>query len=345
MKKLLSIIIPTYNMEVLLDRCLTSLILEKKELRDKLDVIVVNDGSTDSSSEIAHRYAENYPEMFSVIDKSNGNYGSCINAALPYITGKYVRILDADDSYVTKNLPEYLAVLERQDVELVLSDYEIVDMDGNIISRPVYSFARRKVFSFASIKSEPFLAMHTVAYASEIFKRIKYHQTEGVSYTDLEWVFYPMSEVNNVYYYDKTIYRYLDGREGQTVDPSIRLKRLSHMEKGLWTQLSIFEKISPSNVAYGYMHGVIAYRTRLLYTWGLDRKADYDLMAFDNKLKRDYPRLYDEASKYTIPLGIGNFQLPIVKMWRKVKKRNGLYLFPSYDLHVIINRIKSLFIR
>ena len=187
--------------------------------------------------------------------------------------------------------------------------------------------------------------MHTVAYASEIFKRIKYHQTEGVSYTDLEWVFYLMSEVHNVYYYDKTIYRYLDGREGQTVDPSIRLKRLSHMEKGLWTQLSIFEKISPSNVAYGYMHGVIAYRTRLLYTWGLDRKADYDLMAFDNKLKRDYPRLYEEASRYTIPLGIGNFQLPIVKMWRKVKKRNGLYLFPSYDLHVIINRIKSLFIR
>ena len=340
MQKLLSIIIPTYNMQVLLDQCLTSLILDDKDLREKLDVIIVNDGSTDRSSEIAHGYTEKYPDMFSVIDKPNGNYGSCINAALPFVKGKYVRILDADDSYHTDELSQYLDALELLDVELVLSDYEKVNTDGLSFFKSKYPFKVKEVFPFIDVPEGLFIAMHSVAYLSDIFKRIDYHQTEGVSYTDLEWVFHPMSKVRTVYYYDKVIYKYLEGREGQTVDPTIRLKRLSHMEKGLWNQLEVFKKISPQNMAYNYMHGVITYRTKLLYTWGLDKKATYDLVAFDQKLKKDYPQIYKEATHYTIPLGVSDIEMPIVKMWRKVKKRSLLYLFPLFDLYVIINRVK-----
>lgn len=341
MKKLLSIIVPTYNMEALLDQCLTSLILETKEQRETLDVIVVNDGSTDRSSEIAHGYAAKYPEMFSVIDKENGNYGSCINAALPKVKGKYVRILDADDSYFTEELADYLNLLNQLDVELVLSNYETINPDGNVIAKSGYPLPPNIVTAFSEIPAGLFIAMHSVAYLSVIFKHIKYHQTEGISYTDLEWVFHPMSEVHAFYYYNKSIYRYLEGREGQTIDPAVRLKRLSHMEKGLWTQLEIFRHIPNTNMAYNYMHGVITYRTKLIYTWGLDRKARFDLLAFDKMLKQDYPQVYMEASQYTIPLGIFDIQMPIIRMWRKVKIRNGLYLFPLFDLHVIINRIKS----
>lgn len=128
--KLLSIIVPTYNMEALLEKDLNSLVLETEEQRAKLDVIVVNDGSKDRSSEIAHQFADRYPEEFRVLDKANGNYGSCINAALPLVQGKYVRIMDADDSYYTENLPAYLDVLEKQDAELVLSPYDRIDEYG-----------------------------------------------------------------------------------------------------------------------------------------------------------------------------------------------------------------------
>jgi len=71
---------------------------------DMLEIIVVNDGSNDNSSAIAHEYAENYPHNYIVIDKPNGNYGSCINAALKIATGKYFRICDADDRYNKINL-------------------------------------------------------------------------------------------------------------------------------------------------------------------------------------------------------------------------------------------------
>ena len=79
--KRLSVIIPTYNMAELLPACLDSLV--RSTASSLLDVVVVNDGSRDSSLSIAQRYADRYPDIVRVIDKPNGNYGSTINAALP----------------------------------------------------------------------------------------------------------------------------------------------------------------------------------------------------------------------------------------------------------------------
>ena len=80
--KILTVIVPSYNMEKYLPKCLGSLIVAS-ELMERIEVIVVNDGSTDRTSEIAHEFAANYPQTFKVIDKSHGHYGSCINTALP----------------------------------------------------------------------------------------------------------------------------------------------------------------------------------------------------------------------------------------------------------------------
>ena len=340
MEKLLTIIIPTYNMETLLDHCLISLVLDTKELREKLDVIVIIDGATDRSSEIAHQYAERYPEMFSVIDKENGNYGSCINAALPRVQGKYVRILDADDSYYTKELPAYLDVLEQQDVDLVLTDYEKVNEKGRTTCVVRLPFVAEKVFSFEELTAYEPIVMHAVAYRSNIFKRICYHQTEGVSYTDQEWIFHPMTEVHSVYYHNHIIYKYLVGRDGQTVSPQEIMKRLPHIEKGLWTMMKDYQDTSETNSAYKYMSYAIKRRTIRLYVWAFDKNATFNLVAFDKRFKCDYPLLYKKAGSYTVPVGVFNMQMPIIKMWRRVKSKKGMYLFPLYDLHVIANRLK-----
>ena len=110
MNKILTIIIPTYNMEKYLRRCLDSLIIDEEEMK-QLEVLVINDGSKDSSSQIAHEYQDKYPDTFRVIDKENGNYGSCINRGLKEATRKYVKVLDADDSFDTKNFAKLLNVL------------------------------------------------------------------------------------------------------------------------------------------------------------------------------------------------------------------------------------------
>ena len=96
MTKILSVIIPSYNMEDYLQKCLDSLILNDKKQMEMLDVLVINDGSTDATSSIAHRYQARYPGIFRVIDKGNGHYGSCVNRGLSEARGKYVKILDAE---------------------------------------------------------------------------------------------------------------------------------------------------------------------------------------------------------------------------------------------------------
>ena len=341
MNKILSIIIPTYNMEALLDGCLSSLVLDTFEKRQLLDVIVVNDGSKDRSSDIAHEYARKYPEMFSVIDKENGNYGSCINAALPHVRGKYVRILDADDRYLTENLTEYLNVLNAVDVDMVLSDYVTVNEFGEERDTTIFPLTANEVMGFSELPDYCPLAMHAVAYRSGIFDEIDYHQTEGVSYTDMEWIFHPLTRVKSLYYFHKPIYRYLLGREGQSVDTITMIKRLNHREKGVYSQLKIINSLHTDNPAYKRMENMIQGRLQFIYYNSFSRYSDFDLKRLDSTLERDYPYFYKELEKYYVPVGILNIQMPIVKIWRRFGNKKAMVLHPLYALHLIIKLFRK----
>ena len=78
MGKILSVSIASYNVEKFIRKALDSCCVP--EIMDRLEVLVVNDGSTDSTLEIAREYEEKYPQTFRVIDKKNGGYGSTVNA-------------------------------------------------------------------------------------------------------------------------------------------------------------------------------------------------------------------------------------------------------------------------
>ena len=135
---ILSVIVPSYNMEAYLPKCLGSLIVAP-ELMERLEVLVVNDGSKDRASEIAHEFASKWPQTFKVIDKENGHYGSCINAALPVFTGKYVRLLDADDAADTSGFATYLRRLEMLDADLVLTDYVMSNLKAKVVKGAVWA--------------------------------------------------------------------------------------------------------------------------------------------------------------------------------------------------------------
>jgi glycosyltransferase involved in cell wall biosynthesis len=105
---------------------------------DAVEVLVVNDGSKDSSSAIAHEYAAMYPKSIVVIDKENGNYGSCINRGLKAATGKYIKVLDADDSFDTENFEQYVQLLKTVNVDMLLTDYVIVNEQGDVKSNTTF---------------------------------------------------------------------------------------------------------------------------------------------------------------------------------------------------------------
>lgn len=172
MEKILTIVIPTYNMQDYLRRCLDSLIVSDEQM-SLLEVLIINDGSKDSSSAIAHEYQNKYPATFRVVDKENGNYGSCINRALKEATGKYIKVLDADDYFSTDNFSSYMCYLQRHDVDLVLNDFVYTTSDGAI----PYRWTGRNLpvnqsFSFDKLGAGSTMMMHAVAYKREIFNYI-----------------------------------------------------------------------------------------------------------------------------------------------------------------------------
>lgn len=217
-------------MEEYLDKCISSLLIRQI---DNLDILVINDGSKDRTSEIGHKYEALYPNSIRCIDKENGNYGSCINRGLSLAVGKYVKILDADDSFYSSELSNLVVALKEIETDLVICNYDIVDVNGNITReirvRKSTCFEGCNEFKdIEKILEFPYFQMHAICYKSRIFKHINYKQTEGISYTDQEWMYFPMSKVYSVTFLPFIVYKYLIGREGQTVDIGINLKNLNH---------------------------------------------------------------------------------------------------------------------
>ena len=171
-------------METYLPYCLDSLLVNNHQ--ESLEVLIVNDGSKDSTLAIAQKYAADYPELFRVIDKRNGNYGSCINAALPLATGKYVKVLDADDSFDTANFELFIEFLNVTDADLVLSDFTWVDSERNKLRDIIYSLGKALLPMNEACIQEGFknMEMHAVTYRTKMLIDAGYRQTEGISYTD-----------------------------------------------------------------------------------------------------------------------------------------------------------------
>lgn len=315
MKKILSIIIPTYNMEKYLRKCLDSLIVSDENMQ-LLEVLVINDGSKDSSSLIAHEYEEKYPQTFRVVDKENGHYGSCINRGLKEATGKYVRILDSDDSYDTKNLSAYIAKMANVNADLIMSDFDVVNNE-TIVKKYRYNLPYEILTDFSEMPPTISMWMHAVAYRTEILKTMNYKQTEGISYTDQEWLFLPMSKVRSFWYFPHVVYKYSTGREGQTIDKEVFVKNIGQEVKGLFVMAEEYvQQIIPyANPNIKYLQERLKYRMKAIYMSYLIRYSDKlsvsDLRIIDTKLKK-YPEIYKMTDEMFF-----HHKLPIkyVKIW------------------------------
>lgn len=237
MDKLLTIIIPTYNMEKYIRHCLDSLIVEDEMFFNQLEILVVIDGGKDASSRIAHEYENNYPGVIRTIDKENGNYGSCINRGLKEAKGEYFKILDADDCFDKNGLIALMKALQICNADLCVTSYSTINEDGETTgSIRVPKNLEGKVLKGDDIlwtKDLPLLllSMHAFCIKRSVLINNNYVQQEGISYTDTEYNYFCLLFSNNICFYDFIVYKYLLGREGQTVSPEASIKNSSNYWK------------------------------------------------------------------------------------------------------------------
>ena len=121
----ISVIVPVYNTEKYIEKCLDSII--SQDMKD-IEVIVVNDGSTDNSEEIIKKYVEQYPDKVKLYTQVNGGLSSARNYGISKATGKYLCFVDSDD-YIAKNLFDELDTFISDDVDLI--KYKCIKVDEN----------------------------------------------------------------------------------------------------------------------------------------------------------------------------------------------------------------------
>lgn len=119
MKKL-SLVIPVYNVEAYLRECLDSVLSQKNV---EMEVILVNDGSTDGSKLILEEYVSRYPELFILVDKQNGGLGDARNCGAALAKGEYLAFLDSDDFYEPDALSKLIEIADEKQADLVVFDY------------------------------------------------------------------------------------------------------------------------------------------------------------------------------------------------------------------------------
>ena len=107
--KLLSIAIPCYNSEAYMEKCIESLLKGGEEV----EILVVNDGSSDRTAEIADAYAEKYPTIIKAIHQENGGHGEAVNAGIRNATGLYFKVVDSDDWVNEEAYKQILKTLEE----------------------------------------------------------------------------------------------------------------------------------------------------------------------------------------------------------------------------------------
>lgn len=138
--KYLTITVPCYNSEQYLARCLDSLVTGGEHV----EILVVDDGSTDRTGEIAEDYAKCYPGIVTAIHKENGGHGSGVNLGLSLATGRYLKVVDSDDWLDEAAYQKLLARLsdwcESGAVmpDLVICDYTYNHLDEGIKKEMCY---------------------------------------------------------------------------------------------------------------------------------------------------------------------------------------------------------------
>ncbi len=186
----LSIVIPVYNTEVWLRKCLDSLLPEEAKTAGagswespELELICVNDGSTDGSGAILRDYARRYPALITVIETPNGGLGHARNTGLEAAGGEYILFVDSDDCLAPGAVEEMLALLKRNPgVDAVVFDLLYVDEAGNEL-RVVRGTEHESEFSFASDPTFLFSPHNAV---NKLWKR-ELFVTSGIRFPDRMW--------------------------------------------------------------------------------------------------------------------------------------------------------------
>lgn len=291
MKKILTVVIPTYNMEKYLSNCLDSFIYDEK--MEDVEILIVNDGSKDNSVKIAKKYEEKYPNIFKLIDKENGGHGSTINAGLKVATGKYFKVVDSDDWVDTNQFKKLIEILKETNADCVSCNYnEVYELQNKIVKKDCCIRETDKIYNLAEISDYKFV-MHSMTFKTELIKDVRLQ--EKCFYVDVEYNIYCYSKCNTILYLNLNIYQYRLGRMGQSVSPQGFYKHRNNHKTVVNNIINFFNQVNNENLLddgkseqiKNYINNIINFHYSFyLSIYKIDKSTKNELIEFDEWLKQ-----------------------------------------------------------
>ena len=207
MNKVLTVVIPSYNVEAYLADTLESFISE--EIMEDVEVLIVNDGSKDSTPEIAEQFEQRYPQTFRLINKENGGHGSTINRGIEEAKGAYFKVVDGDDWVDTEDFTEMVKRLRNETADYVVTKYyKINDKTKEKTVEAFPYFEEHPSCTFDECAGQSEIPMHALVIRTAILQEHHIRLDEHCFYVDNEYITFPVPYVEKVQYYDLTVYMY-----------------------------------------------------------------------------------------------------------------------------------------
>lgn len=257
--KILTVVVPCYNSEAYMNKCLKTVISAGEDV----EVVIVDDGSTDRTAQIADEYAINYPSIVKVVHKENGGHGDAVNTGLDNSTGIFFKVVDSDDWVDIEAYKRIIKILKKAvegELDMLLTNF-VYDKAG---------VRRKKVMRYKSALPEKqlidwnekikftkaqYILMHSVIYRTSMLKECGLRLPAHTFYVDNIFVFKPLPYVRKMYYADIDFYHYFIGRNDQSVNEKVMISRLDQQIRVNKMMIDIFleERDMVNKHLYNYM--------------------------------------------------------------------------------------------
>ena len=235
--KTLTFVIPAYNMESYLDRCVNSLLSATNT--DDIEVLVVDDGSQDGTLEMAQKFEARYPGIVRAIHQENKGHGGAVNTGIAAASGMYVKVVDADDWVDPESLEQVMAVLREEadstePIDMLVTNY-VYDKVGKR-NKHVVNFrhamkagARLAWNDLGHFGLAEYILMHALTYRTAVVRESGMQLPEHTFYVDFIYAYQPFPWVKTMKYLDTPFYHYFIGRDGQSVQTDVMIRRVDQL--------------------------------------------------------------------------------------------------------------------
>ncbi|KAI4440176.1 glycosyltransferase family 2 protein [Schaedlerella arabinosiphila] len=245
--KYITFAIPCYNSEAYMEKAINSILPAGEDV----EILIVNDGSSDRTKKIGKQYAERFPSIVRVINKENGGHGDAVNSGLSQASGKYFKVVDSDDWVDEDSLMKLLEVIkgfvsEEEEVDMIVSNYvyEKTGVEHKKVIHYRNVLPQNEIFRWDDIGSfhlDQYILMHSVMYRTEMLKLCQLKLPKHTFYVDNIYVYYPLPHVRRLYYLDVDFYRYFIGREDQSVNEKIMISRVDQQIYVTKSMISMYD--------------------------------------------------------------------------------------------------------